>query len=229
MGDEHDLVPGPDEATDEAVEHGLGAAVRRRGNRQPGGAIMPMRIPNVLLSMGAADGVPARTRRTRHTSVSARSPVRVTSAMAGAIRAARAAAVGYPRDGGPDSPSRTTGSTRTPPRQPWTQGGESAPLGDPAERVMLLAGQTFCLSDGAGDVRPELPHGLFVGDTRVLSRHDLRSTAVRSSRWASPQESGSAATLRRSDRHHRRRPSAPRRAAAHPRAVPGRGDRAAEP
>jgi glycogen debranching enzyme len=38
---------------------------------------------------------------------------------------------------------------------------------------MLLAGQMFCLSDATGAIHPGLPHGLFVGDTRALSHHDL--------------------------------------------------------
>ena len=37
MGDQHHLVPGLDEATDEAVQHGLGAAVGGRRDRQPRG------------------------------------------------------------------------------------------------------------------------------------------------------------------------------------------------
>jgi glycogen debranching enzyme len=40
--------------------------------------------------------------------------------------------------------------------------------------VTLVEGQTFCLSDAIGDVSPDLPHGLFVLDTRVLSRWELR-------------------------------------------------------
>lgn len=40
--------------------------------------------------------------------------------------------------------------------------------------VTLVEGQTFCLSGRTGDVNPEFPHGLFVLDTRVLSRWELR-------------------------------------------------------
>jgi glycogen debranching enzyme len=40
--------------------------------------------------------------------------------------------------------------------------------------VTLVEGQTFCISDGSGDIDPGLPHGLFLLDTRVLSRFELR-------------------------------------------------------
>ena len=38
----------------------------------------------------------------------------------------------------------------------------------------MVEGQTFCLSGRAGDFLPDRPHGLFVLDTRVLSRWELR-------------------------------------------------------
>ncbi len=78
---------------------------------------------------------------------------------------------------------------------PWSQGSESAPLGDAASRVMLLAGQVFCLSDATGALHPELPHGLFVGDTRVLSHHDLYVDGRPLEPLGVAQETGSAATL----------------------------------
>ena len=40
--------------------------------------------------------------------------------------------------------------------------------------VTLVEGQTFCLSGRVGDLRPDLAHGLFVLDTRVLSSWRLR-------------------------------------------------------
>jgi glycogen debranching enzyme len=51
----------------------------------------------------------------------------------------------------------------------WDKAVESVPLGEPESRVMLVAGQTFCLSDRSGNISSERPHGLFVADTRVLS------------------------------------------------------------
>ncbi len=39
--------------------------------------------------------------------------------------------------------------------------------------VTLVEGQTFCLSAPSGNMSPHLPHGLFVLDTRVLSRWEL--------------------------------------------------------
>lgn len=40
--------------------------------------------------------------------------------------------------------------------------------------MTLVEGQTFCLSGHEGDIDPDLPHGLFVLDTRVLSKWQLR-------------------------------------------------------
>ncbi|MFP4513157.1 MAG: glycogen debranching N-terminal domain-containing protein [Acidimicrobiales bacterium] len=40
--------------------------------------------------------------------------------------------------------------------------------------VTLVAGQTFCVSAETGDIVTDLPHGLFVLDTRVLSDWELR-------------------------------------------------------
>ena len=40
--------------------------------------------------------------------------------------------------------------------------------------VTLVEGQTFCLSGRTGDIAAHLPHGLFVLDTRSLSRFELR-------------------------------------------------------
>jgi glycogen debranching enzyme len=49
-----------------------------------------------------------------------------------------------------------------------------ASLVDGAGPVTLVEGQTFALSERAGDMFAHLPHGLFVLDTRVLSRWELR-------------------------------------------------------
>jgi glycogen debranching enzyme len=40
--------------------------------------------------------------------------------------------------------------------------------------VTLVEGQSFCVSGRSGDIVPDFPHGLFVFDTRVLSRCELR-------------------------------------------------------
>ena len=45
--------------------------------------------------------------------------------------------------------------------------------------VTLVEGQTFCLSGRTGDLDPDLPHGLFVLDTRVLSCWQLRVNGYR--------------------------------------------------
>ena len=40
--------------------------------------------------------------------------------------------------------------------------------------VALVEGTSFCISTPGGDMVPELPHGLFVLDTRVISGWELR-------------------------------------------------------
>jgi glycogen debranching enzyme len=53
----------------------------------------------------------------------------------------------------------------------WTNTDEPAPLG--TDRVVLVDGQVFCVSASTGDVHAGAPQGLFVADSRVLSRIEL--------------------------------------------------------
>jgi glycogen debranching enzyme len=39
--------------------------------------------------------------------------------------------------------------------------------------VTLVEGSSFCISSANGDIHPELPHGVFHLDTRILSRWNL--------------------------------------------------------
>jgi glycogen debranching enzyme len=57
---------------------------------------------------------------------------------------------------------------------PWTYAGSPPALSRADSTVTLVEGQTFCLSGPGGDMVPDVPHGLFVLDTRVLSRWQLR-------------------------------------------------------
>jgi glycogen debranching enzyme len=57
---------------------------------------------------------------------------------------------------------------------PWTYAGSPPALSHADGTVTLVEGQTFCLSGPGGDFVADLPHGLFVLDTRVLSRWQLR-------------------------------------------------------
>ena len=57
---------------------------------------------------------------------------------------------------------------------PYAGTSPVAPLDHHTGRVTLVEGQTFCLSGRTGDVRRDLPHGLFVLDRRVLSVWELR-------------------------------------------------------
>ncbi len=52
---------------------------------------------------------------------------------------------------------------------PWVLASEPDPSATSGGAVMLVDGQTFCISDARGDIDPERAHGLFVADTRALS------------------------------------------------------------
>ncbi len=56
----------------------------------------------------------------------------------------------------------------------WTYTGPATSLAHSDSSVTPVEGQTFCLPSGVGDFRANAPHGLFVLDTRVLSRWGLR-------------------------------------------------------
>jgi glycogen debranching enzyme len=55
---------------------------------------------------------------------------------------------------------------------PWSVGEAPAIPGLPGT-VTLVEGSTFCISQSSGDILPAEPQGLFVQDTRVLSRWSL--------------------------------------------------------
>ncbi|MFF2315218.1 glycogen debranching N-terminal domain-containing protein [Arthrobacter sp. NPDC058097] len=50
----------------------------------------------------------------------------------------------------------------------WNVDTDAGPLGPGA--VTLVEGSAFCISSSNGDIYPESPHGVFVEDTRILSR-----------------------------------------------------------
>lgn len=71
------------------------------------------------------------------------------------------------------SPSETAHS-------PWGDGvGPAASLLHDGGSITLIEGSTFCVSDPSGDISPHRPHGLFVLDTRVLSRWQLHISGAR--------------------------------------------------
>jgi glycogen debranching enzyme len=58
--------------------------------------------------------------------------------------------------------------------QVWTYGSAPATtMGAPGGLVTLLEGTTFCICETSGDVRPGASQGLFVRDTRLISRLEL--------------------------------------------------------
>ncbi len=59
---------------------------------------------------------------------------------------------------------------------PWSPVVPAASVGgaDGGGDVTLVEGQTFCLSARSGDIEPDVAQGLFLLDTRILSRWQLR-------------------------------------------------------
>ncbi|KIS25985.1 amylo-alpha-1,6-glucosidase [Arthrobacter sp. SPG23] len=53
----------------------------------------------------------------------------------------------------------------------WNADTAAGPLG--AGTITLVEGSSFCISLPNGDIQPELPHGVFFQDTRILSRWSL--------------------------------------------------------
>ena len=53
----------------------------------------------------------------------------------------------------------------------WNADTAAGPLG--AGTVTLVEGSSFCISSANGDIHPELPHGVFHLDTRILSKWEL--------------------------------------------------------
>lgn len=53
----------------------------------------------------------------------------------------------------------------------WNADTAAGPLG--SGTVTLVEGSSFCISSANGDIHPELPHGVFHLDTRILSRWNL--------------------------------------------------------
>ncbi len=58
--------------------------------------------------------------------------------------------------------------------QAWTfDGAPAITMGAPSGQVTLLEGTTFCICETSGDLRPGGSQGLFVRDTRLVSRLEL--------------------------------------------------------
>src|SRR3954471_8268521 len=57
---------------------------------------------------------------------------------------------------------------------PLTFADDSASLGQLADRLTLVSGSAFCISDVTGTISSSRPHGLFLEDTRVLSGLEVR-------------------------------------------------------
>ena len=53
----------------------------------------------------------------------------------------------------------------------WNADTAAGPLG--SGTVTLVEGSSFCISAANGDIRPELPQGVFHLDTRILSKWEL--------------------------------------------------------
>lgn len=62
--------------------------------------------------------------------------------------------------------------------QPWTFSGEPPGEGGAGQPLTLVEGSTFCISEPVGDILPDRAQGLFVRDTRVVSRWELTVDGV---------------------------------------------------
>jgi glycogen debranching enzyme len=57
--------------------------------------------------------------------------------------------------------------------EPWSSGDLPPGQGGACSPVTLIEGSTFCISEPGGDILPDRAQGLFVRDTRMLSRWEL--------------------------------------------------------
>jgi len=62
--------------------------------------------------------------------------------------------------------------------EPWSSGELPPGQGGTCSPVTLIEGSTFCISELGGDILPDRSHGLFVRDTRMLSRWELRVDGI---------------------------------------------------
>ena len=79
--------------------------------------------------------------------------------------------------------------------EPWTYAGRVATLGGSGEAVTLVEESTFAISTGVGDMIPRTAQGLFVMDTRILSRLELLVNGQRPEALAALQEDPFSATF----------------------------------
>ena len=61
---------------------------------------------------------------------------------------------------------------------PWNYAGPVAQLGSGTGSVTLVDESTFAISGSAGDIVPGAAQGLFVRDTRILSRFEVLLNGV---------------------------------------------------
>ncbi len=61
---------------------------------------------------------------------------------------------------------------------PWGSGELPAGQGAACSPITLIEGSTFCISEPGGDILPDRQQGLFVRDTRMLSRWELTVDGV---------------------------------------------------
>jgi glycogen debranching enzyme len=58
--------------------------------------------------------------------------------------------------------------------EPWSSEESPPDQGSSYSPITVIEGSTFCISEPDGDILPDRPQGLFVRDTRMLSRWELR-------------------------------------------------------
>ncbi len=78
---------------------------------------------------------------------------------------------------------------------PWNFDGPVAKLGASTDAVTLVDESTFAISTNAGDMSPRAPHGLFVRDTRILSRFEVLVNGATTEPLAAVTDNPFAATF----------------------------------
>jgi glycogen debranching enzyme len=90
---------------------------------------------------------------------------------------------------------RNSSRYRTPMADPWTYVGPVAPLTSGRGTVTLVDESTFTISAGSGDISPSSAQGLFVRDTRILSRFELLIDGSRTEPLAAVRDDPFSATF----------------------------------
>ena len=100
-----------------------------------------------------------------------------------------------PGRGAPDSTGDQVGRYGTSMADPWNFAGPITQLDSTVGAVTLVDESTFAISGGAGDISPGAAQGLFVRDTRILSRFEVLVDGLRTEPLAAVTDDPFSATF----------------------------------